>query len=130
MEANTKPVIMLIDDSSTNNLLYENILSEEGYDIIVCEGAASALKRMEKDVPDLILLDLMMPGMDGFSFIEKKNSNINWRNIPVLMLTARIDSQSENKAYKMGVLEYLIKPIGISEITAKIKKIIEENSAK
>jgi DNA-binding response OmpR family regulator len=130
MEANTKPVIMLIDDSSTNNLLYENILSEEGYDIVVCEGAVSALKRMEKDVPDLILLDLMMPGMDGFSFIEKKNTNIKWRSIPVLMLTARIDSQSENRAYKMGVLEYLIKPIGISEITAKIKKILEENRAK
>ena len=121
---------MLIDDSSTNNLLYENILSEEGYDIIVCEGAASALKRMEKDIPDLILLDLMMPGMDGFSFIEKKNSNEKWHKIPVLMLTARIDSQSEDKAYKMGVLEYLIKPVGITEITAKIKKILEENRSR
>jgi response regulator RpfG family c-di-GMP phosphodiesterase len=130
METKSKPVIMLIDDSSTNNILYESILSDEGYEIIICEGAASALKRLEKDVPDLILLDLMMPGMDGFSFIEKKNQNSKWQHIPVLMLTARIDSQSEDKAYKMGVLEYLIKPIGISEITEKIKKILEETKTK
>lgn len=130
MGIKTKSVIMLIDDSSTNNLLYENILSEEGYDIIVCEDATSALKRLNKGIPDLIVLDLMMPGMDGFSFIEQKNKNKDWLNIPVLMLTARIDSQSEARAYKMGVLEYVIKPISISEITEKIKKILVETRAK
>jgi DNA-binding response OmpR family regulator len=115
---------MLIDDSTTNNILYESILVDEGYNVIVFEDAKKAIGQLNSVVPDLIMLDLMMPGMDGFNFLERKNSIINAKNIPVVMLTARTEKDSEKKAYDMGVAEYLIKPVGIAEITSLVKKIL------
>ncbi len=123
MSQKNKHSIMLIDDSSTNNILYESILMDEGYEVFICEDAKTALKRLQKDIPDLIILDLMMPGMDGFHFLEKKKEIKAAANIPVIMLTAKMDKESERKAFELGVLAYMIKPIGISEITEKIKKI-------
>ena len=114
---------MLIDDSSTNNILYESILLDEGYNVIICEDARIALTRLQKDIPDLIILDLMMPGIDGFNFLEKRKMMPAVLDIPVLMLTARVDKESERKAYELGVVGYMVKPVGISEITEKLKKI-------
>jgi two-component system NtrC family sensor kinase len=124
MESKVKYKIMLIDDSSTNNILYESILLDEGYDVIICEDPKLALKRIQKELPHLIILDLMMPGMDGFHFLEKKNEIAGATNIPVVMLTARIDHESEQKALKMGVLEYIVKPVGINEFTEILSKIL------
>jgi CheY-like chemotaxis protein len=123
MSENIKRTIMLIDDSSTNNILYESILLDEGYDVIICEDARIALAKLQKDIPDLIILDLMMPGIDGFNFLEKKKMMPNILDVPVLMLTARVDKESERKAYELGVVGYMVKPVGISEITEKLKKI-------
>ncbi len=123
MSETTKRTIMLIDDSSTNNILYESILLDEGYEVIICEDAKIALNRLQKDIPDLIILDLMMPGIDGFHFLEKKKGIPNVTNVPVVMLTARMDRESERKAYELGVVGYMVKPVGISEITEKLKKI-------
>jgi CheY-like chemotaxis protein len=123
MSENTKRTIMLIDDSSTNNILYESILLDEGYDVIICEDAKIALSRLQKDIPDLIILDLMMPGIDGFNFLEKKKMMPAILDVPVLMLTARVDKDSERKAYELGVVGYMVKPVGITEITEKLKKI-------
>jgi len=124
MEPKIKHKIMLIDDSSTNNILYESILLDEGYDVIVCEDPKFALKRLQKEIPHLIILDLMMPGMDGFHFLEKKKEIEGAANIPVVMLTARMDIESEQKALSMGVMEYIIKPVGINEITELLSKVL------
>jgi DNA-binding response OmpR family regulator len=121
-----KRKIMLIDDSTTNNLLYENILDSEGYEVVVCDDARLGLKKLKKEQPDLILLDLMMPRMDGFNFMEKMHSELDIKNIPVIILTAREDRSSEKRAYELGAKDYLIKPIGIAEILAKIDKILSE----
>ena len=115
---------MLIDDSTTNNILYESILVDEGYNVVVFEDAQKAIGRLQNEIPDLIMLDLMMPGMDGFNFLEKKNDIKKAKNIPVVMLTARTEKDSENKAYNLGVVEYLTKPVGIAEITGLVKKIL------
>jgi DNA-binding response OmpR family regulator len=115
---------MLIDDSSTNNILYESILVDEGYDVVIFEDAKKAINHLKNEVPDLIMLDLMMPGMDGFNFLENKNTLENAKNIPVVMLTAKTEKDSEKKAYELGVAEYLIKPVGIAEITSMVKKIL------
>lgn len=123
MSESTKRIIMLIDDSSTNNILYESILLDEGYEVIICEDAKIALKRLQKDIPDLIILDLMMPGIDGFHFLEKKKEMPGIVDVPVIMLTARVDRESELKAYELGVVGYMVKPVGIAEITEKLKKI-------
>lgn len=115
---------MLIDDSTTNNILYQSILLDEGYDVIVCEDPKFALKRLQKEIPHLIILDLMMPGMDGFHFLEKQKEIEGAENIPVVMLTAKMDDESKKKALRMGVLEYIVKPVGINEFTEVLSRTL------
>ena len=119
-----KYCIMIVDDSSTNNILYESILTDEGYDIIVSEDSKLALNRIKKEIPDLLLLDLMMPGMDGFHFLQEKNIDKAIRNIPVVMVTANADKESELRAYELGVKKFLVKPVGILEIIHTVKEIL------
>jgi DNA-binding response OmpR family regulator len=132
MYAKYKGKVMLIDDSTTNNLLYENILDSEGYEVFVCDDAKMGLQKLKKEHPDLILLDLMMPRMDGFNFMEKLHEEPDINDIPVIILTAREDRLSEKRAYELGAKDYLIKPVGITEILEKIEKIIshKNNSSK
>jgi DNA-binding response OmpR family regulator len=117
--------IMLIDDSSTNNILYESILEDEGYQVYVFDDAQKALNQIETISPDLIMLDLMMPGMDGFDFLDRKKQLSNVASVPVVMVTARTDKESEKKAFELGVKEYLLKPAGILEVTQLVKKILQ-----
>lgn len=124
MDNKTKHTVMLVDDSSTNNILYESILQDEGYNVIICEDAKIALKKLQKEIPDLILLDLMMPGMDGFDFMETIKRNENTAKIPVIMLTARVERESEQRALALGIKEYITKPVSITEISLKVKKYI------
>jgi CheY-like chemotaxis protein len=116
--------IMLIDDSSTNNLLYTSILSDEGYEVVVYEHAKTALKNIDKEKPSLIILDLMMPGMDGFDFLTNIQQNPETAKIPVIMLTANISEESEKRAKAMGVKIFLPKPAGIKEITDAVKELL------
>jgi CheY-like chemotaxis protein len=119
-----QPKIMLIDDSSTNNLLYTSILSDEGYEVIVCDKAKDALKMIQKEIPDLIILDLMMPEMDGFDLLLNMKKQSGIANIPVIMLTANATDESEKKARSLGVKAFLSKPIGIKEITDAVKEVL------
>lgn len=120
----TRPKIMLIDDSSTNNLLYTSILSDEGYDVVVCEHAKSALKSLQKERPNLIILDLMMPGMDGFDLLQSMKSQAELAKIPVIMLTANASEESEKRARSLGVKAFLSKPAGIKEIIEAVKDVL------
>lgn len=124
MTNNGKHTIMLVDDSSTNNLLYQNIFETEGYNVIVCDDAKTALKKLQKSIPGVIILDLMMPDMDGLDFYECIKKEPTTAHIPVIMLTAKVDRESEKRAKAMGVYDYLIKPVGITVITEKIAKIL------
>ncbi|MCX7987134.1 MAG: response regulator [Bacteroidales bacterium] len=120
----THPKIMLIDDSSTNNLLYTSILSDEGYAVVVCEQAKNALKTIQKEKPDLIILDLMMPGMDGFDLLLNMKKEGDLANIPVIMLTANASEESEKRAKSLGVKAFISKPAGIKEITEAVKEVL------
>ena len=119
-----KQTVMLVDDSTTNNILYESILTDEGFEVITCTDAKSALKRLQKDIPDLIMLDLMMPGMDGLDFMLRLKENPEIPPIPIIMLTASNDKASEAKALSLGVAAYLNKPVGILQISEKVKDIL------
>lgn len=125
MTPTEKVKIMLVDDSSTNNLLYESIFESEGYEVVVCDSGRNALKKISaKERPDIILLDLMMPGIDGFDVLIKLKENPETQNIPVIILTAKVDTESESKAFELGAIDYIIKPIGIYEITEEIRAIL------
>lgn len=124
MEEQQNKTILIIDDSSTNNLLFQSILEENGFDVIVSTTGKAGLAAMQKNKADLVLLDVMMPGLDGFDVLKKIKEDEKNQSVPVLMLTAKKDSESMKKALDLGATDYLIKPVGIKEIVEKIRKVL------
>lgn len=124
MEEQQKKTILIIDDSSTNNLLFQSILEENGFEVIVSTTGKAGLAAMQKNKADLVLLDVMMPGLDGFDVLKEIKEDENNQSVPVLMLTAKKDSESMKKALDLGAADYLIKPVGIKEIVEKIRKVL------
>jgi DNA-binding response OmpR family regulator len=118
--------ILLVDDSSTNNLLYQNILESEGYTVEITENGQDINEKILKSNACLVLLDIMMPGKDGFHTLKNILGNKQTKNIPVIMATSKKDSESMKKALEIGARDYIIKPIGINDLVTRVKNALEE----
>jgi DNA-binding response OmpR family regulator len=118
-----KNQILLIDDSSVNNLLMQNILEDQGYEVATAFSGKEGLDKLQVIKPDLIILDIMMPRMDGFEVLRKILSNPDTENIPVIMLTAKKDSEDEKLAREIGALDYMTKPVDIKFTLERIKRV-------
>lgn len=122
MDKNTQPLIMLIDDEPHVLSVIGDILSKEGYRILPCEKAAEGLKLLETATPDLILLDILMPEMDGYQFCGKLQEGKSLAFVPVIFLTALTADQNRAKAFSLGAADYLTKPFQKEELLASVKK--------
>ena len=116
--------ILLVDDSTTNNILLQNIFEDEGYTVDVAFNAKEAYKLIDKNHPDIILLDIMMPEIDGLKILETINSDENTNSVPVIMVTARDDEETHQNAMKQGAVDYIRKPIDVEAIIEKVKTIL------
>lgn len=116
--------ILIIDDSSVNNLLLENILTDEGYKVKVCFSAIDAFNAIEKQMPDLILLDIMMPGMNGYTVLKKLKTQKKTKHIPVIMVSAKSDDVDVEKSLNLDAHDYIVKPINIQVILEKINNAL------
>ncbi|MDY0198119.1 MAG: response regulator [Tenuifilaceae bacterium] len=114
--------ILLVEDIYFNQILIESLLIEWGYQVIIVDDGAEALDEMIVEKPNLIILDLMMPVMDGFQFLEEKNKLGD--KTPVVVLSARSDIESINKALKLGAKEYITKPFSTSDLEDKISAFL------
>ncbi|MEE4197256.1 MAG: response regulator [Bacteroidales bacterium] len=119
--------VLIIDDSLTNNVLLENVLKTEGIESIVAYNGKEALKIINKEKPLLILLDIMMPEMDGFMFLENIKQNPEIKDIPVIIITAKDDQESIIKAEKAKVQDLILKPIDINTVIASVKEHLNFN---
>jgi CheY-like chemotaxis protein len=116
--------ILVIDDSETNLLLLKAVLEDAGYEVEMMNDSRKAVNFVADYDPDLILLDLLMPGMDGFEFMDQlKTSNYNG-NMPVVVVTAYDSHQNMTRAKNMGAIDVINKPIDISSFLNKIEKIV------
>ena len=111
--------ILIVDDSSSNVLLLQNFLEEEGYVTEVAFSGKEALKLAKQFTPDLILLDLMMPDLSGLEVIQRLEMQV-----PIIMVSANRDSQLIEDARSLGVKSYVQKPIDFDEILQEITKNI------
>lgn len=111
--------ILLVEDLYYNRVLIETLLSGWGYQVINADDGAQALDEMIVEKPDLIILDLMMPVMDGFKFLEQKDKM--GINTPVIVLSARTDPESINKALTLGAKDYITKPFDSDDLASIIK---------
>ena len=116
--------IVLVDDDSMNLKIANNILTKNGLEATTLHSGAELLEYLKNDTPDLILLDIMMPEMDGFetlSKVRKLEDDLDLEEIPVIFLTSDDDNESETRGFEMGVSDYIRKPF---EPTVLIKRIM------
>ena len=114
--------ILVVDDSETNVLLLQRLLEEEGYIIDYAYSGNAAYKMLDKKKFDLILLDIMLPGIDGFDILAKVKETQDIKHTPIIMVTAKDDGDSQQKAKKMGANDYLIKPVEFEKLKQLIQK--------
>lgn len=116
--------ILVIDDSNTNLVLLESLLRNNGYNVSSALSATEGLEKMKQARPDLIFLDFLMPEIDGLQFLDILNKNEEWKDIPVVILSAISDSDIIKQSKEKGVVDYILKPISITKITDLTKAIL------
>lgn len=117
--------ILLVDDSAQSRAIYRNKLNVEGYRVTEAANGVEALKQLQEVIPDLVILDLWMEGIDGFKILQLMQLNPNFKDIPVIVLSARSVPDDIQRAISLGAREYLPKmsttPIKLAE---KVKEIL------
>jgi CheY-like chemotaxis protein len=119
--------ILVIDDSTTNIVLLEAVLKERGYQIETALNAREAFLRIEKQIPDLILLDLLMPKVSGFDFLEELRKNEKTRKTPVIVISAiNTDDENARRIENLEAVDFIRKPIDIQYLVSKVKEILND----
>ncbi|MCJ8344532.1 response regulator, partial [bacterium] len=116
----TKPLILIVDDTAENIQVLGKILKNLDCNIAVAKEGKRALSLAESKIPDLILLDVMMPGMSGFEVCEELKYNKVTCDIPVIFLTALSDTTDIIKGFRLGAVDYVVKPFIAEELLARV----------
>jgi len=126
--------IFVVDDSDTNLSMAEAVLDDQ-YRVMTMPSAQKMFALLEKVIPDLILLDIEMPGMDGFDALKRLKAENSWSGIPVMFLTGRNDAEVEARGFEMGAIDFITKPFSAPVLLNRIKthldidKIIRERTS-
>lgn len=120
-----KPLILIVDDNITNLDLLVNTLKNK-YKLGVAKNGVKALEYINKFKPDLILLDIMMPEMDGYEVCTKIKNNEDTKSIPVIFLSAMNELEDKNKGLAMGAIDYLTKPFNVNKILTRVEECLKE----
>src|SRR5467141_547286 len=116
--------ILIVDDESKNRKLLEIMLAPEGFVLETAESGEEALAMVALQSPDLILLDVMMPGMDGYEVAGKIKANPATKNIPVIMLTALDDRNARMLGLSAGAEDFLTKPVDRAELCVRVRNLL------
>ncbi len=114
-------LILIIDDDQTQHLILGNYLEKAGYKVTHAENGVQGLKAMEEQKPDLVLLDIQMPVMDGFKTLEAIRKKSGFKDIPVLLLTSLDRDYLKIKGLELGADDYITKPFNEAELMARVK---------
>jgi DNA-binding response OmpR family regulator len=118
-----KPRILVVDDEKLNVELLEGILSEK-YEVVSAYSGKEALLEVEKNPPDLILLDIMMPGMTGYEVCKELKNNKKTLHIPILMVTGLTEKTEKIKGLEAGADDFLNKPVDVTELRVRVKSLL------
>lgn len=113
--------ILIIDDQPGNVFLLQDRLNREGFKVITAYDGASGIKKAKEETPDLILLDVMMPGLDGFETCHEISSNEETKYVPIILVTALNSSEDTQKGFDSGAFDYIKKPFNKVELLARVK---------
>ncbi|MEG4571432.1 response regulator [Microcoleus sp. N3A4] len=114
-------LILIVDDTPSNLDVISEALSNAGYKVAIATSGERALQQVERRAPDLILLDVMMPGIDGFETCQRLKANAKTCDIPIIFMTALADVDNKVKGLKLGAVDYVTKPFQEQEVLARVK---------
>ncbi len=117
--------ILIVEDAPENILALSSILKEHGYQVSVATNGRQALEVLDRIRPDLILLDVMMPEMDGFETCERIKASTKWREIPLIFLTSKSETTDIVRGFELGAVDYVAKPFNAHELLARVRTHLE-----
>jgi DNA-binding response OmpR family regulator len=120
------PKVLIVDDEPNIVIPLQFLMEQNGYQTLVAQSGEEALEMISKEKPDLILLDIMLPGVDGFEVCEIVRLNPEWRHTRVIFLTAKGRDVDIAKGMILGADEYITKPFSNQQIVASVKKLLEK----
>jgi DNA-binding response OmpR family regulator len=122
-----KKVILIVDDEPTIVTIVEDLLQIKGFDVLSAGNAVEAEQAIKAHRPDLILLDVMMPGVSGFDFCKKLKTMPEFNNIPVIFLSVMNKPEDLEKGKKLGAVDFVPKPFDPLDLVARIKKFLPDS---
>lgn len=122
--------VLIVDDNPHNLKVLATYMEECGYEWILAASGQAALESTRADIPDLILLDVMMPGMDGYEVCELMKADEKLKDIPVIFLTAKTETQDIIRGFKAGGVDYIAKPFSSEELKTRIKTHLDLKHSK
>jgi CheY-like chemotaxis protein len=122
----SRPLVLVVEDNPVNLELVEAVLDREGYEVISAVSAEEALKRLERLRPDLVLLDIQLPGLDGLGLTRLLKANPATVEIPIVALTAHARPEDRQAALDAGCVEYISKPIDTRTLPTQLAAVLRE----
>ena len=116
--------ILIIDDSPTELHLFQNMLEKNGFDTVVADSGEEGLKQAKMSKPDCILMDVVMPGMNGFQATRKLSQDPITANIPVIIITTKNQETDKIWGMRQGAVEYVVKPVAEKQLVGTINKVM------
>jgi DNA-binding response OmpR family regulator len=116
--------ILVVDDEPNARSLLRLILVRAGFEVLVAQDGYEALKEVQDKIPDAMILDIMMPGIDGFEVCEILRGNKETADLPIIMLSARADPESVSKGLRVGATKYLTKPVTPEILTKQVHEVL------
>ena len=113
--------ILLVDDSKTELHVLSDLLTKKGYQVRTAENGEEAFKRLQEEKPDLILMDVVMPGQNGFQLTRAITRDPDFANVPVIICTSKNQETDRVWGMRQGARDYVVKPVNPDELLAKIK---------
>ncbi len=114
-------LVLVVDDMPENLAALHDALDESGYSVVVASNGATALEQAQALLPDIVLLDAVMPGMDGFEVCRRLKAQLQTRAIPVIFMTGPVESEHVTRAFQAGGSDYVTKPVRQNEMLARIR---------
>ena len=124
------PSILIVDDEPNIVMSLEFLMRRDGYDVQVARSGDEALDALSNSVPDLVLLDIMIPGPDGYEICKKIRANPDWCDIPVIMLTAKGREAERERGLAAGATDFVTKPFSTREFVDRVTALIENAEKK
>ena len=119
-------VVLIIDDSPTELHLFQGMLERGGFDTIVADSGEDGIRAAQTSRPDCILMDVVMPGMNGFQATRKLTKDPRTSSIPVIMITTKDQETDKIWGMRQGAVEYIVKPVDEKDLVAKIRSVMAD----